>query len=209
VDLAWIASLSAASLFFGMLFSSESVSKKSFGGESAKHQTDHRNVNHGFTGLSQKLIVLGQSTLSAEPSEGSFHNPPSWKHMKTFLIGSFDDLQIQRVELAQLENPLNEFSGISTICPDEFEAHELLSDQVEQKLGAITILDVGCMNDHSKYQPQSVYEQVPLSAINLLASVISMEPPFSVVLTDWLSMIAALGSASRPSVSRSSVRKAA
>jgi hypothetical protein len=118
--------------------------------------------------------------------------------MKTLLLfGSLDNVQLERIELSQFPNPLYEFSGIPTICPDEFEAHELLSDQVEQNLGAVTILDVCCMDYHNEYQSKSVYEQMPLASINLLASVISMEPPFSVVLTDWLSMIAALGSASR------------
>ena len=47
-----------------------------------------------------------------------------------------------------------------------------------------------------------------LSSGDFLASVVAPRPPFSVVLTDWLSMMAALGVASRPSLSRTMGRSA-
>ncbi len=129
--------------------------------------------------------------------------------MKPFLlIGSLHNLQPERVELSQCLNPFEQFSPIPTICPDELEAHEPLPYPVEQNLGTVTILDVGCVDCDNQHQSKSVYEQMPFASINLLAGVMSMEPPFSVVLTDWLSMIPALGSASRPSASRNSERKA-
>ena len=44
---------------------------------------------------------------------------------------------------------------------------------------------------------------VPLAALDLLGSIVAARPPFSVVLTLWVSMMTAVGLASRPSVSRS------
>ena len=49
------------------------------------------------------------------------------------------------------------------------------------------------MDHHRQHQAQRVYDDVPLAAVDLLARVVSTRPPFSVVLTDWLSKIAAVG----------------
>ena len=49
---------------------------------------------------------------------------------------------------------------------------------------------------------------MPLASGNPLTRVITAGPPFSVVFTDWLSMIAALGVASRLATSRTRTRKA-
>ena len=57
------------------------------------------------------------------------------------------------------------------------------------------------MNDGVEQQPQRIYEKVALLAFDLLARIIAMridtEPPFSALLTLWLSMMAAVGLASR------------
>jgi hypothetical protein len=62
------------------------------------------------------------------------------------------------------------------------------------------------MKPGDKNQPENVYEQVALAAIDLLARIVAVRAPFSVVLTDWLSIIAALGCRLRPSASRRSPR---
>jgi len=49
---------------------------------------------------------------------------------------------------------------------------------------------------------------MPFPAVDFLAGVITARPPFSVVFTDWLSMIAALGLSSRPAACRTLPRKA-
>lgn len=80
--------------------------------------------------------------------------------------------------------------------------------QMEEDSRSVTILNVGCMNDCSNNQSKRIYEEMTFAAVDFLAGIISMEPPFSVVLTDWLSRMAALGSASRPSAMRTWVRSA-
>jgi hypothetical protein len=61
------------------------------------------------------------------------------------------------------------------------------------------------MHDGLEQQPQRIYEYVALLALDLLARVIAMRidagPPFSALFTLWLSMIAAVGLASRSSFS--------
>ena len=72
----------------------------------------------------------------------------------------------------------------------------------------VAILDVGWMNDGVEQQPHCIYENMALLALDLLARIITMRidagPPFSALFTLWLSMMAALGLASRSSCSRHS-----
>jgi hypothetical protein len=43
------------------------------------------------------------------------------------------------------------------------------------------------------HQTRGVHHQMALAPIYLLASVVAPDPPFSLVRTDWLSMMPALG----------------
>ena len=78
----------------------------------------------------------------------------------------------------------------------------------EQQDAAIAILDVGGMDDGVQQQTQRIDENMPLLALDQLAGIepvrIDASPPFSALLTLWLSMIAAVGLASRSARSRHS-----
>jgi len=71
---------------------------------------------------------------------------------------------------------------------------------------AITVLQGGRMDDGVQDQTLRVYKEMALLAFDLLASVeavgIDTAPPFSALLTLWLSMTAAVGEASRCANSR-------
>jgi hypothetical protein len=54
------------------------------------------------------------------------------------------------------------------------------------------------MDHNGQQQSNGVYHNMTLTSIDFLASIIAPGPPFSVVFTDWLSMMAALGVGSRP-----------
>jgi hypothetical protein len=145
--------------------------------------------------------------MTTQPAEGSFHNPTAWKHIKAFDgVGPFHNLQTELVGFSQRKDPLDQFPCVSPIRPNELDAQVRVPDQSEKHSSTVAILDVGSMNHYSNNQSKRVYEEMPFAAVDFLAGIISMEPPFSVVLTDWLSRIAALGSASRPSATRSRVR---
>jgi hypothetical protein len=62
------------------------------------------------------------------------------------------------------------------------------------------------MDDRVQQQTLRVYQDMTLLALDLFAGVIPVRidrgPPFSAALTLWLSIIAAVGLASRPACSR-------
>jgi hypothetical protein len=66
---------------------------------------------------------------------------------------------------------------------------------------------LAAMHDHTEQQSLRVDPNVALAPLDLLGGVIAARPPFSVVFTLWLSMMAAVGLASRPSLSRSIVTR--
>ena len=90
---------------------------------------------------------------------------------------------------------------------NELDQERMQSEQCrEQQDAAIAILHVRGMNDGVQQQTQRIYENVALLALDLLARIIAMRidpgPPFSALFTLWLSMMAAVGLASRSLCSR-------
>ena len=79
----------------------------------------------------------------------------------------------------------------------------------QHKRCAIAILNVGGMNGNAQQETERVDEYMPLAARDLLAGVIALRieqsPPFGAALALWLSMMAAVGLASRPSFSRTAM----
>jgi hypothetical protein len=78
----------------------------------------------------------------------------------------------------------------------------------KQHEAAVAVLDVGAVNDRVEQQTQRIYENVALLAFDFLARIIAVRinpgPPFSALFTLWLSMMAAVGLASRSLCSRHS-----
>jgi hypothetical protein len=72
--------------------------------------------------------------------------------------------------------------------------------------GSVPILNIGGVHHDAEHQPERVDEQVPLASTDFLARIVTADAPLDVVLTDWLSMIAADGVRSRPSACRTSPR---
>ena len=72
----------------------------------------------------------------------------------------------------------------------------------------VAVLDVGGMHDGVHQQALRIDEDVPLLTLDLLACIVARRvdrrPPFSALLTLWLSMIAAVGLASREAAWRQS-----
>ena len=92
--------------------------------------------------------------------------------------------------------------------PKPTGAGEPVQQLGQDQLGYISILDTGGVNHYGQKQARGVHYDVALASRHPFARVIASGPPFSVVFTDWLSMMAALGVASRPSLSRTTGRSA-
>jgi hypothetical protein len=133
-------------------------------------------------------------------------DPALGQHHESFgLIRALDNLRSQVrqdffqrvVELAPLIAGVSEQRLQERIHPEQGR---------KQQDAAVAILDVSGMNDGVEQQTQRIYQNVALLALDLFARIIAMRidagPPFSALFTLWLSMMAAVGLASRSACSR-------
>ena len=70
--------------------------------------------------------------------------------------------------------------------------------RLDQGKGLILILHPGARHLHDQEVALRIDQHVALAPLHLLGEVKALQPPFSVVFTDWLSMMAAEGWGSRP-----------
>ena len=86
------------------------------------------------------------------------------------------------------------------------QKREQAEQRAHQQHATVAVLDVGRVDDGVQQQALGVYQDMALLALDLLARIkagrVDRDPPFSALLTLWLSMIAAVGLASRSANSR-------
>jgi len=123
------------------------------------------------------------------------------------VIGTFDDFGFEMGqdfgERIRKKRPL-----IGTVGKQLLEEWKQTFHRRQQRDAAIAVLNAGGMNDGVEQQAQRIYQNMALLALDLLARIIAMRidagPPFSALFTLWLSMMAAVGLASRSALSRHS-----
>ena len=100
-------------------------------------------------------------------------------------------------------HPGDEFSGIASIRPDQRQRLEqaIFLGFLQYQLRSIPVLHVRRMNDQRQDVAHCIDQNVPLPPFHLLRSIIATKPLFSVVFTDWESMMPADGSGSLPALS--------
>jgi len=123
------------------------------------------------------------------------------------VIRAFDDLSFDARQHAS-QVVVEDGSLIGRIGKELGEEWMQSEHRGEQHDAAVAILDVGGMNNGVQQQAQRIYENMALLAFDLLARIIARRvdpgPPFSALFTLWLSMMAAVGLASRSLCSRHS-----
>ena len=154
----------------------------------------------------EALPILGKPSASAEPREGSLDDPAFGQDNEAMGIGAFDDFEVHALQNTP-QSVLKACALISAIGV-ELQKKGIETEQgCHQEHAAVAILDVGGMHDGVHQKALRVDENVALLTLDLLARIVAMwivKPPFSALFTLWLSMMAAVGDASRPALSRHS-----
>jgi len=151
--------------------------------------------------LVEAFPVLGQSSAASEPSEGAFDDPALGQRDEACgLPRPLDDLDCDARQ-NPLRRALELWPLIAAIGVELDQERKGAEQARHQQRPAIAVLDIGGVHDGVHQQALGIDEDVPLLALDLLAGVITRRinrrPPFSALLTLWLSMIAAVGLASR------------
>ncbi len=180
-------------------------------GQASQHELDHGKANEGGNSRSVTLEVSCQAAVTADPGKRAFHHPPFGQDGKAFCdVAALDDL----------DGPFSGFGSssayarplIPAIGEDAFDERKQGPGSFGQHLrGAVAVLDVGRVNGHAQQEAERIDEDVALAALDLLARIealgVEKSPPLGAPLALWLSMIAAVGLASRPSCSRTATYK--
>jgi len=151
------------------------------------------------------LVVARETTVSADPCQRPLDDPSLGKHdelVQFRALDDFDDPGARPCCRQCSARPL--IAGIGKDLHDERPQRARLF--IEHELDTVAILNVGGMNRNAQQEAERVDEDMPLAPRDLLARVIALRvqrrPPFCAALALWLSMMAAVGLASRPSCSR-------
>ena len=157
------------------------------------------------------LVVLGEAAATTEPREGAFDDPALGQDLEAdSLIGAFDDLDLPRTE--GLHGGSRDGSLIAAIGEDALDERKHPTHRLKHEQPAVAILDVGRMNHDVQREAERVDQDMSLLSFDFLPRVVARRvdprPPFSALLTLWLSMIAAVGLASLPACSRTATKSA-
>jgi hypothetical protein len=166
---------------------------------------DHGHANHRLARLHQQLIIFAQPTVAVEPPQRTFYDPAFREDGKALSDRrSGDNLQVHGPMDVQSSHPVDQRPRIRLIRPDPAQPGELVPEDLQRALGPVTVLHTGCGDHHREDQPERIDEEVAFAPFDLFVRIEAADPPFSVVLTDWLSMIPALGCRRLPAAARTS-----
>lgn len=142
------------------------------------------------------LVVLARPPVPANPREGTLHDPAPSNQLEA----SCRDLTglairaglLRLVPLHDLEDGLvvivqerRETASIDRVGPHPLHPRQLRHRlRAEELFRPRRILHVRASDVLREDQPEGVYEDVALAPVDLLASVVTADPPFSAVFTD-------------------------
>lgn len=172
-------------------------------GQSLEHEIDHCELCEAFGGNSERLVMRHETAVAAQPRQGALDDPSSPYHLEAVLVGALDDLQRHWL-IGEIGG--KSVTGITAVGEDVSNEGEQAARSANEGGGAVAVLHTSRDYLNGEQQADGVDQQIALDALYLLASIVAdrigRAPPFSVAFTLCVSMMAALGEASRPSASR-------
>ena len=172
--------------------------------QALQHDADHREFHVADGGHGEGLVVGREPPVAAQPGKRSLDDPTAPDDLEAaVLVGPLDDLQ-GNGETGDRTGELR--PGITAIGEDLGEPWTRPQCLLDQTGGAIAILDVGGNYLDREEVALGVDDRIALDALGFLARVVADRidggPPFSVAFATCVSMMAAVGSGSRPHASR-------
>lgn len=134
------------------------------------------------------LIISDKAAASGQPSQRPLDTPP---------LRSHDEARVGLRALDHAKLPLSDVTHrfgdmptlVAAIDKDDLnEREEHAGSFIQDEQGAVSILDIGWMNDNGQQETEGIYQDMILDALDFLAGVIAdrvrMDPPFSADRTD-------------------------
>jgi len=172
----------------------------------SEHEADGGEAEKGESFEIEVLPVLGQSSAAVEPCQGALDHPSPGQDGEAFGgIGALDDLGL-KMRQGPGQGFLKHRPLIGAVGEERIQKREQTEQSGQQHDAAVAILNARRMHDRVQEQPLRIYDDVAFLALDAFARVkpvrVDASPPFSALFTLWLSIIQAVGLASRPACSR-------
>ena len=116
------------------------------------------------------LVVSGESTAAADPSQRALDDPAFWEHDEPMAVAAAHDLEFPGAGAG--DGGFHFPPLITRVADNALDEREAPSRLAEQGLRAVAILYARRMDVDGQQQAQRVGQDVALSAKHLLASII-------------------------------------
>src|SRR5690606_17204392 len=165
---------------------------------------DHGQINKAFSYIQTLFIIFAQASKTVEPAKGAFNNPALWQNLKACLRTTMGDL---RAHAKDLLTPMEQ--GIHVVATIENEQRQAAEARqaLQEPMGSNLIRFIRWMHQHPQQPSLRIYRDLSFTSLTAFVRIKPNRPLFSAVCTDWLSTITTLGSPSRSSCKRISVRR--
>ena len=152
------------------------------------------------------LPILGEATTAVEPGDCGFDDPAFGFNDEAFdMVAPLDDFDQQTLQ-GRGGTKLEDWPRVGAVGEQLAQERELPEQGGHHQNAAVTVLNVSGSHYGVQYQTQRIDQEMALLALDQLAGIeairIDAWPPFSAFFTLWLSMMQAVGLASRSACSR-------
>ena len=118
--------------------------------------------------------------MVADPADRLLDDPALREHDEAMLVAAADDLHLPRPGSLHGSRHLRPL--IAGVADDPLDEGELPACLAQQRFGAVAVLHIGRMHDHTQQQAERVSQDMALAAKGLLARVVAgwveRRPPF-------------------------------
>ncbi len=174
----------------------------------------HPRVDERLAGLDLVLVVFTEPAQPTPPAEGALNDPAVRLHGEGAAGLDVGPLAHRQGPAHLLAQVLGELPAVAGIRPDQGQARQvrpIQAQRLREQACPIAVLDIGSRDHYLEHDALGIDQAMPLchlASAHLLMGVVAAEAPLCLVVTDWLSRIAALGVASRPRRRRVRSRRA-
>ena len=164
-------------------------------------------MHEGGDGSRVALEIAHQASVAADPGERALDDPALRQNDELVRVGSFDDHQTPRS--GRCNRACGFRSLIAGVGENGLDERKSPAGVLENQPRPVAILHIVGVDDDVQQQTERIDEHMALAPRDFLSGVealrIKRKAPFGAALALWLSMIAAVGLASRPAASRTAI----
>ena len=118
-----------------------------------EHRIGHGNEDHRLAALGQGFVVLGQSSVLAQPGKRTLNDPSFGQHNELVQQRTLDDFDKASIPATR---PIDEAPGIAAVGKDQLQTPKSRSPLADQQSAGVAVLNVGRRRLRPSAAPQAL-----------------------------------------------------